>query len=179
MLGNLNDVQEIAARGKATDVLVIAGTLPCRAANLMDDCRQSGLELKIIRRLEDRLSGDHRIPIRDIEISDLLRRAPVQLDTKSIGTMLEGRTVMVTGQAGASARKSVASARVSIRASWCWSAAGKTASSRWSGNSRPCTPRPPSIPASPASPTRRRCATSSNSSGRRSSSMRRRTSTCR
>ena len=66
----------------------------------MDDCQQADLDLKIIRRLEDRLSGDHRIPIRDIEISDLLRRAPVQLDTKSIGTMLEGRTVMVTGAGG-------------------------------------------------------------------------------
>jgi FlaA1/EpsC-like NDP-sugar epimerase len=66
----------------------------------MDACKQSGLELKIIRSIQDRLGGDHRIPIRDIEISDLLRRAPVQLDMNIIGRMIEGRTVMVTGAGG-------------------------------------------------------------------------------
>jgi FlaA1/EpsC-like NDP-sugar epimerase len=101
VLGRLEDVQEIAAAVKTTDVLVTAGTLVgSRLRNLMNDCEKAGLNLKIIRRLEDRLGGDHRIPIRDIEISDLLRRAPVQLDTKMIGQLLEGRTVMVTGAGG-------------------------------------------------------------------------------
>ena len=66
----------------------------------MIDCKESGLELKIIRGIQDRLGGDHRIPIRDIEISDLLRRAPVQLDMNIIGRLIEGRTVMVTGAGG-------------------------------------------------------------------------------
>ncbi len=101
VLGKLEEVREIAASAKATDILVIAGTLPgLRLRNLMNDCEKAGLSLKIIRRLEDRLGGDHRIPIRDIEIGDLLRRAPVQLDTKMIGKLLEGRTVMVTGAGG-------------------------------------------------------------------------------
>ena len=109
ILGKLEDVREIASGVKATDVLVIAGTLPgSRLRNLMNDCEKAGLDLKIIRRLEDRFGGDHRIPIRDIEISDLLRRAPVQLDTKMIGGLLENRTVMVTGAGAASARKSAA-----------------------------------------------------------------------
>ena len=82
-------------------MLVTAGTLPgSRLRELMIACEQEGLDLKIIRRLEDRLGGDQRIPIRDIEISDLFRRAPVQLDTKTIGKLLEGRTVMVTGAGG-------------------------------------------------------------------------------
>ncbi len=101
VLGKLEEVREVAAAAKATDVLVIAGSLPgVRLRNLMNDCQQAGLSLKIIRRLEDRLGGDHRIPIRDIEIGDLLRRAPVQLDTARIGDLLEGRVVMVTGAGG-------------------------------------------------------------------------------
>jgi FlaA1/EpsC-like NDP-sugar epimerase len=101
VLGKLENVREVAAGAKATDILVIAGTLPgSRLRQLMNDCGAGGLSLKIIRRLEDRLGGDHRIPIRDIEIGDLLRRAPVQLDTKMIGKLLEGRTVMVTGAGG-------------------------------------------------------------------------------
>ena len=66
----------------------------------METCHQAGLRLRIIPSLQDRLDGDSRIPIRDIEINDLLRREPVQLDTSAIGSLLEGRTVMVTGAGG-------------------------------------------------------------------------------
>ncbi len=101
ILGRLEDVCEVAAACAASTVLVTAGTLAGpRLRNLMDACKQSGLELKIIRPIQDRLGGDHRIPIRDIEISDLLRRAPVQLDMNIIGRLIEGRTVMVTGAGG-------------------------------------------------------------------------------
>ena len=101
VLGRLEDVCEVAAACAASTVLVTAGALAgSRLRNLMDACKRSGLELKIIRPIQDRLGGDHRIPIRDIEISDLLRRAPVQLDMNIIGRLIEGRTVMVTGAGG-------------------------------------------------------------------------------
>jgi FlaA1/EpsC-like NDP-sugar epimerase len=101
VLGRLEDVREVAAACAASTVLVTAGNLAgSHLRNLMDACKQSGLELKIIRPIQDRLGGDHRIPIRDIEISDLLRRAPVQLDMNIIGRLIEGRTVMVTGAGG-------------------------------------------------------------------------------
>jgi len=101
VMGRLEDVREVATACAASTVLVTAGALTGpRLRNLMDACKQSGLELKIIRPIQDRLGGDHRIPIRDIEISDLLRRAPVQLDTNIIGRLIEGRTVMVTGAGG-------------------------------------------------------------------------------
>ncbi len=82
-------------------MLVVAGTLPGqRLRDLMEACEQGGLNLKIIRSLEDRLEGDNRVPIRDIEINDLLGRDPVTLDTENIGKLLEGRRVMVTGAGG-------------------------------------------------------------------------------
>ena len=40
------------------------------------------------------------LPIRDIEINDLLRRDPVVLDTDNISRLIEGRRVMVTGAGG-------------------------------------------------------------------------------
>ncbi len=101
ILGRLEDVREVAAACAASTVLVTAGALAGpRLRNLMDACKESGLELKIIRPIQDRLGGDHRIPMRDIEISDLLRRAPVQLDMNIIGRLIEGRSVMVTGAGG-------------------------------------------------------------------------------
>ena len=101
ILGRLEDIREVAVAVRATDVLVTAGTLPGQQLRqLMETCAEAGLSLKIIRPVEDRLSGDHRVPIRDIEINDLLRRDPVQLDTRTIGGLLEGRTIMVTGAGG-------------------------------------------------------------------------------
>jgi FlaA1/EpsC-like NDP-sugar epimerase len=101
ILGLLEDVREIAAAYHTTDVLVVAGTVSGeRLRRLMEACEEADLTLKIIRPLEDRLGGDEHIPIRDIEINDLLGRDPVTLDTENIDKLLEGRRVMVTGGGG-------------------------------------------------------------------------------
>lgn len=101
VLGKLEDLREIAVAYRATDVLVVAGTVSgSRMRDLMETCEDEGLKLKIIRPLEDRLGGDDHVPIRDIEINDLLRRDPITLDTDNIDKLLEGRRVMVTGAGG-------------------------------------------------------------------------------
>jgi len=101
VLGHLEEVREIAAASGAKDVLVTAGTLPGkRLRRLMEACDQAGLNLKIIPPLEDLFNGDHRVPIRDIQINDLLRRDPVELDTEAVAELLDGRRVMVTGAGG-------------------------------------------------------------------------------
>jgi len=101
VLGHVNNVKKIAAKCGITDVLVTAGVLPGKQLRqLMETCREAGLTLKIIPNLEDRLNGDARIPMRSIEINDLLRREPVELDTLAIGRLIDGTTVMVTGAGG-------------------------------------------------------------------------------
>jgi FlaA1/EpsC-like NDP-sugar epimerase len=101
ILGHVDDVKKIASAYGITDVLVMAGSLPGKQLRqLMEACREAGLTLKIIPNLEDRLNGDARIPMRSIEINDLLRREPVALDTVAIGRLIAGTTVMVTGAGG-------------------------------------------------------------------------------
>lgn len=101
ILGHLDDVREIASAHRVSDVLVVAGTLPGpQLRKLMETCQIGGLNLKIIRPAEDRLGGDERVPIRDVEINDLLGRDPVNLDMENIGKLIEGRRVMVTGAGG-------------------------------------------------------------------------------
>jgi FlaA1/EpsC-like NDP-sugar epimerase len=101
ILGNVSQTCAIAAKNRVSDVLVTAGILPGKQMrDLMVDCQRIGLNLKIIPPLEERLNGDCRIPIRSIEIKDLLRREPVTLDTEAIHKLLVGKTVMVTGAGG-------------------------------------------------------------------------------
>jgi FlaA1/EpsC-like NDP-sugar epimerase len=66
----------------------------------MHVCEEKGLQLKIIRPFEDRLQGNRSIPIRDINIEDLLRRDSIELDDEAIFQFVRGRTILVTGAGG-------------------------------------------------------------------------------
>ncbi len=101
VLGSLGNVVEIASGCKATDVLVLAGDLHGRTLrHLMDACDQAHLRLKIVPSVIDYLNGSGSIPIRDVEINDLLGREPVRLDMQAISSDVEQKTVLVTGAGG-------------------------------------------------------------------------------
>jgi FlaA1/EpsC-like NDP-sugar epimerase len=101
VVGTVEDLPAVAITRRITDILVIAGSLPGkRLRNLMDACDEAQLTLKIIPGPEDLFDGGREVPIRSIDINDLLRREPIELDNCAIGKLLEGRTVMVTGAGG-------------------------------------------------------------------------------
>ena len=101
VVGSLEDLPAVAVTRRITDILVIAGSLSGkRLRSLMDACDEAQLTLKIIPGPEDLFDGGREVPIRNIDINDLLRREPIELDNSAIGQLLEGRTVMVTGAGG-------------------------------------------------------------------------------
>jgi FlaA1/EpsC-like NDP-sugar epimerase len=101
IVGHVRNVSTIAPTLGVRHILMLAGSLPGQALRqLMKACDDFKIELKIIPQVHDLFSGDHQVPIRDIEISDLLRREPVVLDKDIIGQLIDGRTVMVTGAGG-------------------------------------------------------------------------------
>ena len=57
------------------------------------------------------LDGSLSIRPRDVDIHDLLCREPVRLDGESIGRLIRGRVVLVTGAAGMLGRRVVADAQ--------------------------------------------------------------------
>lgn len=101
IVGHVRDVVSLAKNLGVNHVLMLAGSLPGTALRqLMKSCDEAKIELKIIPQVQDLFGGDDQVPIRDIEISDLLRREPVVLDKEIIGQLIDGRTVMVTGAGG-------------------------------------------------------------------------------
>lgn len=101
VLGRLDQLAEIASRKRIKDVLVMAGLLPGKdMRELMDTCNKTGLKLSIVPSFEDRMSGDGQVPIRAINIEDLLRRQPANLDLDQIQHLLKGRRILVTGAGG-------------------------------------------------------------------------------
>lgn len=101
VLGCINDIQEIAKEAKARYVLVPEGALsPDLLRFLISECQISDLTLKVIPQLGEVMEGAQLRKMRDIDINDLLRRPPVELDTALIGSLLSGKKVLVTGAGG-------------------------------------------------------------------------------
>jgi FlaA1/EpsC-like NDP-sugar epimerase len=67
---------------------------------IIDVCRETGLPFKVMPRTWELLKGRSVGTPRQVDINDLLRRPPVELDTMSIGRFLTNKRVLVTGGAG-------------------------------------------------------------------------------
>ncbi len=68
---------------------------------IIGHCRNANVPFKVMPATWELLSGDARIDaLREVNINDLLRRPPVQLDSAGIDKVLKGKRVLVTGAAG-------------------------------------------------------------------------------
>jgi FlaA1/EpsC-like NDP-sugar epimerase len=99
--GELRDLPKIVEETGAVDVLVDADSLTGHELrDLWSTAQRCNLHVKVIPSLGEVLKRNTRIPIRDVDINDLLRREPVQLDSDAIDDLLGDKTVMVTGAGG-------------------------------------------------------------------------------
>ncbi len=99
VLGEIASASVIAAGCKATDLLVLADQLQgAQLRKLMDQCDQANLRLKVVPSVADQWNGN--IPVRDVEINDLLGREPVELDNESISQEVAGKVILITGAGG-------------------------------------------------------------------------------
>ncbi|REK10846.1 MAG: polysaccharide biosynthesis protein [Planctomycetota bacterium] len=91
----------IATHLGVEDILVISGVLAgSELRKLMEGCEEANITLKVIPAYDDLLASNYAPQIRDVDINDLLRREPVELNNDAIHTLVSGRTVMVTGAGG-------------------------------------------------------------------------------
>lgn len=106
--GGKADLAEVAGAVRAT-MLVVAAPHATSAdlRELSEGANEAGLTVKILPSLSDVLdeSGDGGASggvrdLRDLDLTDLLSRPPVQLDTTTIAAQIQGRRVLVTGAGG-------------------------------------------------------------------------------
>lgn len=102
VLGGLGDAREVIDH-YAIDTLLIA--MPSESGDairsIIEKARNTGVAYKIVPPYHEMISGKVGInTIRDVDVEDLLRREPVELNTEEIAGYLEGRTVLVTGAGG-------------------------------------------------------------------------------
>ena len=63
-------------------------------------CSQTKCKVKTLPNICELLEAPEKLNIRDVRIEDLLERDPVVLDNKGISSLVEGKTVLVSGGGG-------------------------------------------------------------------------------
>jgi len=102
VLGQTSDMIDIA-KAASLDLVVIAtpsapGSFIRKIVQL---AQQAGVEARTVPGLDDLLSGRVSIAaLRQVQIGDLLRREPVEVDLQGLKSMAAGRTILVTGAGG-------------------------------------------------------------------------------
>ncbi len=102
VLGHTSDMVEIA-KAASVDLVVIAtpsapGSFLRRIVQLAGE---AGVEARTVPGLDDLISGRVSIAaVRQVQIEDLLRREPVQVDLQGLQSMAAGRTILITGAGG-------------------------------------------------------------------------------
>ena len=102
VLGTVDDLPYLSERHQATKIIIAMPSADGRQIRrVIEQCQQTDAEYQIIPAIHDLLSGDISISeIRDVDVEDLLRRKPVELDTKDIQSYIKGKRVLVTGAGG-------------------------------------------------------------------------------
>lgn len=100
--GTLADLDRVASETKASVLVVaIARANSAMLRKVSDDGRRLGLQVKVVPRLGEILSGEAGpSEVRDLSIEDLIGRHPVDTDVESIAGFLTGRRVLITGAGG-------------------------------------------------------------------------------
>jgi FlaA1/EpsC-like NDP-sugar epimerase len=105
--GTLADLPRILAQWHIDEVIIAIPSAHGRVIRrVTEDCRQQGVQSRTMPGLYELLGGKVSVNrLREVEITDLLRREPVLIDERAIGASLGGRRVMVTGAGGSIGRE--------------------------------------------------------------------------
>ncbi len=102
ILGRTADIRGICLGKDVQEVFVaLPHAAPKMIRTLVERCEGMGVLFRTIPAVTDVLEGRVKVSgFRDVDISDLLGREPVELDTDNIGRQLHGKCVLVTGAGG-------------------------------------------------------------------------------
>lgn len=107
VVGMLQDLPRVAVSYRIDEVIIAIPSAPGSVIRTVTDlCRQSGLPFRIIPSLNELISGKVSVNrLREVEITDLLRREPVHIDDSLVGDSLRGKHVLISGAGGSIGRE--------------------------------------------------------------------------
>lgn len=102
VLAPLEKIDTILTTHPVDEVIIAIPSAPGKTLRKVTEvCRRKSVAFRTMPGIYELLGGDVSVSrLRDVDISDLLRREPVKMDSQALGKVLEGRIVMVTGAGG-------------------------------------------------------------------------------
>jgi FlaA1/EpsC-like NDP-sugar epimerase len=102
VIGTIADLPEILQTRPVDEVVFAIPSAPGRVVRMVNDaCRQKGIPSRTMPGLYELIGGRVSVNrLREVDITDLLRREPRQVDEAMIGDVLSGKGVLVTGAGG-------------------------------------------------------------------------------
>jgi FlaA1/EpsC-like NDP-sugar epimerase len=102
VVGTLADLQKQAQALKADEIVMAIPSAPGSVLRqVAESSRQADLPFRTMPGIYELIGGKVSVNrLREVDITDLLRRQPAQIDRKSVGSSLQGKRVLVTGAGG-------------------------------------------------------------------------------
>lgn len=100
--GNRYSIPELVRSLHIRKVIIAMPTAPGRVIReVLDICQEVGVQTRTLPGIHEILNGRVSVGrVRDVQIEDLLRRDPVQMDIQQVFELIRGRRVLVTGAGG-------------------------------------------------------------------------------
>ncbi len=107
VVGMLKDIPRLVDIFHSDEVIFAIPSAPGRVVRAVSDvCRLKGVPFRTMPGLHELLGGKVSVNrLREVDITDLLRREPARVDDQLVGLSLRGKRVLVTGAGGSIGRE--------------------------------------------------------------------------
>lgn len=102
VIGRIDQLEKALDTKRVEEVIIAIPAAPGHIIRLVNDvCRRRGITSRIIPGFYELIGGKVSVNrLREVDITDLLRREPAKIDDRLIGSILGGKRVLVTGAGG-------------------------------------------------------------------------------
>jgi len=107
VIGTINDLAKVLDSHKVNEVIIAIPSAPGKVVRKVADiCRLKSISFRTMPGIYELLGGKVSISrLREVDIADLLRREPTQVQDDRVGSVISGKTVLVTGAGGSIGRE--------------------------------------------------------------------------
>jgi FlaA1/EpsC-like NDP-sugar epimerase len=107
VIGKVNDLASAIDLHGIEEVIIAIPSAPGQLVRMVNDvCRIKGIVSRTMPGIYELIGGKVNVSrLREVDITDLLRREPVRVNDEAVGAVLEGKRVLVTGAGGSIGRE--------------------------------------------------------------------------
>ena len=107
VIGKVTDLASVLENHQVDEVVIAIPSAPGRLVRQITDvCRRKGIPSRTMPGMYELIGGKVSVNrLREVDITDLLRREPATIDDRLVGASLNGKRVLVTGAGGSIGRE--------------------------------------------------------------------------